>query len=78
MTLRLAGPTWPRPVPYGHYAKDYVDEMHKCLGCAACQLHGLMGGGGHGHALFHKGEGGWVVTEWLRPWCRLRSRCRLR
>ena len=34
------------PVPYGHYAKDYVDEIHKCLGCATCQLHGLMGGGG--------------------------------
>ena len=46
------------PVPYGHYAADYVDELHKCLGCPTCRLHGLMGGGGQGHSCFHKGCGG--------------------
>ncbi len=30
------------PVPYGHYAKDY-------LGCAACRMHGLLGCVGCGH-----------------------------
>lgn len=30
------------PVPYGHYAKDY-------LGCASCRLHGLLGCLGCGH-----------------------------
>ena len=43
------GPFMAPPVPYGHYAKDYVGELHKCLGCVTCQLHGLMGGGGQGH-----------------------------
>ncbi len=48
------GPYMAPPVPYGHYAADYVDEFHKSLGCVTCRLHGLMGGGAHGHSLFHK------------------------
>src|SRR5271163_2899712 len=52
------GPYMAPPVPYGHYAADYVDELHKGLGCATCRLHGLMGGGGQGHSFFHKGCGG--------------------
>jgi hypothetical protein len=45
------------PVPYGHYAKDYVGGAQKAMGCVTCKLNGLMGGGGHGHSLFHKGDG---------------------
>jgi hypothetical protein len=46
------------PVPYGHYAADYLGAAHKAAGCVTCQLHGLMGGGGGGHSLFHNGDGG--------------------
>ena len=35
------GPYMAPPVPYGHYAKDYVADAHKALGCLTCQLHGL-------------------------------------
>ena len=52
------GPFMAPPVPYGHYAADYVDALHKHLGCATCGLHGLMGGGGLGHGCLHKGGGG--------------------
>jgi hypothetical protein len=45
------------PVPYGHYAKDYIGDADKALGCVSCKLHALMGGGGAGHGLFHHGEG---------------------
>ena len=45
------------PIPYGHYAKDYIDDAGKALGCVSCQLHSLLGGGGAGHGLFHHGEG---------------------
>ena len=45
------------PVPYGHYAADYAGQAHKAIGCVTCRLNGLMGGGGHGHSLFHKGDG---------------------
>ena len=40
------------PVPYGHYAKDYVGDAHKCLGGISGHLHGLLGG--HG---LHHGDG---------------------
>jgi len=45
------------PVPYGHYAKDYVADAQKAVGCVTCHLNGLMGGSGLGHSLFHKGDG---------------------
>ena len=45
------------PVPYGHYAKDYVADAQKAVGCVTCRLNGLMGGSGLGHSLFHKGDG---------------------
>ncbi len=51
------GPFMAPPVPYGHYAKDYVGGAQKAMGCVTCKLHGLMGGGGHGHSLFHNGDG---------------------
>jgi hypothetical protein len=51
------GPYMAPPVPNGHYATDYVGALQKCMGCATCRLHGLMGGGGHGHSCFHKGNG---------------------
>ena len=51
------GPYMAPPVPYGHYAADYGDVLHKRIGCATCGLHGLMGGGGNGHSCFHKGCG---------------------
>jgi len=51
------GPFMAPPVPYGHYAKDYVDEAHKAVGCVTCKLHALMGGAGAGHGLFHHGSG---------------------
>jgi hypothetical protein len=36
------------PVPYGHYAKDYIYGAHSLMGCVSCRLHGLLGccGGG--------------------------------
>jgi hypothetical protein len=41
------------PVPYGHYAKDYVGDVQKCLACIHgqfCPLHSGLGHGlGHGH-----------------------------
>jgi hypothetical protein len=46
------------PVPYGHYAKDYVDEAHKCLAGVKGHLLGLCAG--HGllnHGLFNHGNG---------------------
>jgi hypothetical protein len=45
------------PVPYGHYAKDYVADLQKATGCVTCQLHSLFGGTGGGHSFFHKGHG---------------------
>jgi hypothetical protein len=45
------------PIPYGHYAKDYIDDADKALGCVSCRLHALVGGGGAGHGLFHHGDG---------------------
>jgi hypothetical protein len=45
------------PVPYGHYAKDYIEELQKHTGCVSCRLHALMGGHGAGHSLFHHGDG---------------------
>jgi hypothetical protein len=45
------------PIPYGHYAKDYIADAHKALGCVSCRLHALVGGGGPGHGLFHHGDG---------------------
>ncbi len=45
------------PIPYGHYAKDYIADADKALGCVSCKLHGLGGGGGLGHGLFHHGDG---------------------
>jgi hypothetical protein len=54
--FNTGGPFMAPPVPNGHYSKDYVDELHKHIGCAACQLHGLMGG--VGQCFFHKGSGG--------------------
>jgi hypothetical protein len=47
------GPYKAPPVPYGHYAKDYIADADKALGCLSCKLHGLGGGGG----LFHHGDG---------------------
>jgi hypothetical protein len=49
------GPFMAPPVPYGHYAKDYVADAHKAAGCITCRLHGLFGGPGAGHGLLHKG-----------------------
>lgn len=37
------------PIPYGHYAKDIGEDLHRKWGCANCGLHGLLGGG-HGHS----------------------------
>jgi hypothetical protein len=51
------GPYYAPPVPYGHYAKDYVADAHKAVGCVTCALQGLLGVGGAGHNLFHKGAG---------------------
>jgi hypothetical protein len=51
------GPYYAPPVPYGHYAKDYVADAHKAVGCVTCALQGLLGAGGAGHDLFHKGAG---------------------
>ncbi len=51
------GPYYAPPVPYGHYAKDYVYDAHKAVGCAICGLQGLMGLGSSGHGLLHKGHG---------------------
>ena len=45
------GPYMVPPVPYGHYAKDYVADAHKAAGCITCQLHSLFGGPGAGHGL---------------------------
>jgi hypothetical protein len=45
------------PIPYGHYAKDYIADADKALGCVSCKLHGLAGGGGLGHGMFHHGQG---------------------
>jgi hypothetical protein len=56
--FKTGGPYMAPPVPYGHYATDYIAELQKCMGCVTCQLHGLMGGGGlGGHSCFHKGSG---------------------
>jgi hypothetical protein len=49
------GPFKAPPVPYGHYAKDYVADAQKAAGCITCRLHGLFGGPGAGHGLLHKG-----------------------
>jgi hypothetical protein len=49
------GPYYAPPIPYGHYAKDYIDDLDKAMGCVTCKLHGL--GGGAGHGLFHHGDG---------------------
>jgi len=51
------GPYKAPPVPYGHYAKDYLADADKALGCVSCRLHALAGGGGPGHGLFHHGHG---------------------
>src|SRR5947209_8666805 len=45
------------PIPYGHYAKDYIADCDKALGCVSCKLHALAGGHGAGHGLFHHGHG---------------------
>ncbi len=45
------------PIPYGHYAKDYIGDLDKAMGCVSCRLHSLVGGGGAGHGLFHHGQG---------------------
>jgi hypothetical protein len=45
------------PIPYGHYAKDYIDDAYKAVGCVSCRLHALVGGAGIGHGLFHCGDG---------------------
>jgi hypothetical protein len=45
------------PIPYGHYAKDYIDDLDKALGCVSCRLHAHFGGAGAGHGLFHHGDG---------------------
>lgn len=52
------GPYMMPPVPYGHYAKDYVADAHKAAGCITCRLHSLFGGPGAGHGLLHKGGHG--------------------
>jgi len=59
------GPFKAPPVPYGHYAKDYVADAHKAAGCVTCRLHSLFGGSGAGHGLLHKGghEDGAVVDD---------------
>ena len=54
------------PVPYGHYAKDYVGDAHKCLACLLGQCtnllhgHGLLDGHGlgHGNGDGSNGDGG--------------------
>jgi len=51
------GPYKAPPVPYGHYAKDYLADADKAMGCVSCRLHALAGGGGMGHGLFHHGNG---------------------
>jgi hypothetical protein len=50
-------PYYAPPVPYGHYAKDYVADLQKATGCVTCQLHSLFGGTGGGHSFFHKDHG---------------------
>jgi hypothetical protein len=45
------GPYMAPPIPYGHYAKDYLGSIQKCLGCATCGLHGMLGCNGCGHGL---------------------------
>jgi hypothetical protein len=55
--FKTGGPFMAPPVPYGHYAKDYVEEAHKAAGCVTCRLHALMGLVGAGHSLFHHGDG---------------------
>jgi hypothetical protein len=37
------------PVPYGHYAKDYVADAQKCAAGIKAHLAGLCGCFGHGH-----------------------------
>jgi hypothetical protein len=44
------------PVPYGHYAKDYLHSPQYLMGCVSCRLQGLLGGSGGG--LFGHGAGG--------------------
>src|SRR5438045_1706571 len=44
------------PVPYGHYAKNYLPSAHGLMGCVSCRLHGMLGCGGGG--LCHHGAGG--------------------
>jgi hypothetical protein len=51
------GPYQALPVPYGHYAKDYIADCDKALGCVSCKLHAFCGGGGLGHGMFHHGKG---------------------
>ncbi len=50
------------PVPYGHYAKDYVGSAQKHLAGVSGHLHGLLGslhhGEGDGNGCGHKGCGG--------------------
>ncbi len=41
------------PIPYGHYAKDYVGDAHKCLAA----LKGHLCGPFCGHNLFNHGDG---------------------
>ena len=41
------------PVPYGHYAKDYVGDAQKCIACLMGRFCSLHSGHGHGH-----GDGG--------------------
>lgn len=55
VNLNTGGPFMAPPVPYGHYAKDYLHGAGSFLGCSGCRLHGLLGchgcgheGGGHG------------------------------
>ncbi len=37
------GPFMMPPVPYGHYAKDYVADAHKAAACLTSPLHSLVG-----------------------------------
>jgi len=50
------------PIPYGHYAKDYVGSAQKHLGGISGHLHGMLGslhhGQGDGNGCGHKGCGG--------------------
>jgi hypothetical protein len=56
--FKTGGPYMAPPVPYGHYAKDYIGGVQKATGCLTCKLHGLFGGPGAGHGLLHKGGHG--------------------